>query len=616
MHLHPGTYKNPPRDNVHQPSATAAKRFGSMAVARAIGATGTKRVAVILTQFANETQGNWISGSNLITDLNKVQGYFTQFAAYYNEASYGQLVIQFRFFGANGDSAGNPLGETTPLASGVYTLPHTESYYGCGDEGLGCSGITTPRLDPLNGILGGNYLVRDAIVAARNGGYSQLVNSAAPFNGAFDAVIVVHAGNGNETSTFNGDIWSIFYSQDPCIIGGGGLGSSPTSCPNACPPSETATCGPNAVALAAGFSEGDVDPDTETSTITSPLGVMCHEFGHTLGLPDLYNTFSLGGEPVTGSWEIMDSGPYDSNGTNPAHPGAWDKMHLGWINTLTVASSSNTYTLGRVESASNIVKIPIVNAPTSEYFLVEYRSNSVPSALFDKGIPGSGLLIWHIDDAITADRGIDVSDKSKQNSVNCGPSCGSHYGVSIVTADGNPINRSNEGDPGNAFTDGHVFKAPQSNNFAGQVTEITLAGIVGAGSSATASFQIANIAAGGGQAILKLVNYPNPAGKGYPHPLGAGHTTIQFQTTQPANDYSINIYTLSGDLVRQVGKSDITLQLVSNSNSFAFSTDGKFVYEFAWDLTNGNGAMVAPGVYLYLARVDGLTKVGKAVIIR
>ena len=40
------------------------------------------------------------------------------------------------------------------------------------------------------------------------------------------------------------------------------------------------------------------------------------------------------------------------------------------------------------------------------------------------------------------------------------------------------------------------------------------------------------------------------------------------------------------------------------------------VYEYDWDLKNGNGAMVMPGVYLYLIRADGLHDSNKAVVIR
>jgi hypothetical protein len=319
-------------------------------------------------------------------------------------------------------------------------------------------------------------------------------------------VIVAHAGNGNETTTGrNGDIWSIFYSDDHVIAG---------------------TTPVNAVAALAGFTEGDVVPETETGGISSPLGVMCHEFGHSLGLPDLYNTTANGGSTVTGKWEIMDSGPYlgpaggapGGVGSKPAHMSGWDKLTLGWVTPTVITTKANT-SLTYVETNASLLKLPIQSGGAQEYFLVEYRSRS-SGATFDTHIPGDGLLIWHVDDAITSSRGINASSPADQNTVNTGSP---HYGVSV--------------------------------------------------------------------------------------PNGEGHTTLQMQLTRPAGEYSFNIYTLSGDLVRKIGKDEITL----NTDR---SLDYKWVYEYAWDLTNGDGKMVAPGVYLYLARADGETKTNKAVIIR
>jgi immune inhibitor A len=67
----------------------------------------------------------------------------------------------------------------------------------------------------------------------------------------------------------------------------------------------------------------------------SGVGVFAHEFGHDLGLPDLYDT--SGGENGTGFWTLMSSGSWASDspyaiGDRPVHMGAWEKIALGWIN--------------------------------------------------------------------------------------------------------------------------------------------------------------------------------------------------------------------------------------------------------------------------------------------
>jgi len=578
-HVVPGAYPNAFQDMIHHPSAAQMRAHGNnLRAALTSGSSGPKNVAVIIVQFP-AGNSSLISGGNSIVSFSNIQGYFTQMQSYYKEVSYNNISLNFVFFNNNGHVNGDP-SNMGGIPSSAYTMAHPEEYYGCGDEGQGCTGVTTPATGA-----NGNYLIRDAIIAARNGGSTGLVSK--DNGGTIDSIIVVHAGNGNETTQGrNGDIWSIFYSGDTDIIGGK---SDPVT---------------YAQAVAAGFSEGDVDPETETSGITSPLGVMCHEFGHSLGLPDLYNTSFNGGTSVVGKWELMDEGPYagplNQGGTNPSHMCVWDKVTLGWITPI-LGSSRADISLSYIETSASALKIPVLNGFAQEYFLVEYRSPK-SGAQFDQSIPGTGLLIWHVDDAITSSRGINAT--TAQNTVNTGSP---HYGVSIVAADGDNVG-SNGGDSGNPFTNGANFIPPFSNNFSGQASGISLVNIAGVGTG-NATSQVANLEVSASQSILKLINYPNPAGKGYAHPSGAGHTTIQMQLSRPANDYAINIYTLSGELVRKLGPSDIILNLER-------SADEKWVYEYVWDLKNGSGAMVAPGVYLYLARADGVSKSNKAVIIR
>jgi M6 family metalloprotease-like protein len=578
-HVIPGAYPNAFQDMIHHPSEAQVRAAGSVKAALTSGSTGTKNIAVIVVQFQPPPAGETtlISGSYLISSVANIQTHYAQQAAYYQEVSYGKITLNFSFF--NSDDAALT-GDSTLHPSGAYTLAHTMEYYGCGDENVGCGlGVLTPT-PPGTPSPNGNYLIRDAIIAARNGGHTGLIST--DNGGTFDAIVVVHAGNGNETTQgTNGDIWSIFYSQDAAIIGG----QSPSD--------------PQPQAVAAGFDEGDVVPDTESSGIISPLGVMCHEFGHSLGLPDLYNTSAIGGASVVGKWEIMDSGPYDGAGANPSHMCAWDKITLGWITPL---MQTGTITLGYVETNASALKIPVQNGLPQEYFLAEYRSPN-SGATYDRAIPGNGILIWHVDDAITSSRGIDATAPGTQNTVNTGSP---HYGVSIVAADGTNVGLTG-GDASNPFGNGQNFIDPQSANFSGQPSGINLLNISGIG-TATATMFLENLQVSASQSIIKLTNYPNPAGKNYPHPSGPGHTTIQIQLTRPTSDLQFNIYTLSGDLVRKISQSDIT-----HRNDDA---NYKFVYEFVWDLTNGNGQMVAPGVYLYLARADGQSKTAKAVIIR
>ena len=70
------------------------------------------------------------------------------------------------------------------------------------------------------------------------------------------------------------------------------------------------------------------------------LGVFAHEYGHDLGLPDLYDTSGNtgGAENSTAFWSLMSSGANigdgsrDGIGDAPTDLGAWERFQLGWLN--------------------------------------------------------------------------------------------------------------------------------------------------------------------------------------------------------------------------------------------------------------------------------------------
>lgn len=79
--------------------------------------------------------------------------------------------------------------------------------------------------------------------------------------------------------------------------------------------------------------------DYTTEPENGGLGVFAHEFGHDLGLPDLYDT--QGGDNGTGFWALMSGGSWLNRGTvdigsSPGYMGAWSKLQLGWLDFETV----------------------------------------------------------------------------------------------------------------------------------------------------------------------------------------------------------------------------------------------------------------------------------------
>ncbi|MGH7461845.1 MAG: M6 family metalloprotease domain-containing protein, partial [Longimicrobiales bacterium] len=68
-----------------------------------------------------------------------------------------------------------------------------------------------------------------------------------------------------------------------------------------------------------------VDPQT-----CGPMhvGVLAHETGHALGLPDLYDYD--GSSQGIGAWGLMGTGSHNAR-HSPAHLSAWEKEQLGWV---------------------------------------------------------------------------------------------------------------------------------------------------------------------------------------------------------------------------------------------------------------------------------------------
>ena len=84
--------------------------------------------------------------------------------------------------------------------------------------------------------------------------------------------------------------------------------------------------------------------DYTTEPENGGLGVFTHEFGHDLGLPDLYDTTNKATNS-TSFWTLMSAGSWlnhgkDDIGTTPGYMGAWEKLQLGWLDFKTVSYGS------------------------------------------------------------------------------------------------------------------------------------------------------------------------------------------------------------------------------------------------------------------------------------
>lgn len=124
---------------------------------------------------------------------------------------------------------------------------------------------------------------------------------------------------------------------------------------------------------------------------SSGIGTICHEFSHSLGLPDIY---PVGGNStsfsVVDEWDLMDGGNFTNYGWCPPNFTALEKMLMGWSSPVELSEPQSVLNMKSVSDGGNIYQIKHTN---SEYYLLENRQQKG----WDLGLPGSGLLITHVD---------------------------------------------------------------------------------------------------------------------------------------------------------------------------------------------------------------------------
>lgn len=250
-------------------------------------------------------------------------------------------------------------------------------------------------------------------------------------------VIIIHAGAGQEAdAAFDtpSDIWSAYLSAEDVA----GLEELPDGIPTN-----------DGVFL----HDGVIVPETENQDsgpgqyemIFAGFGVLAHETGHFLGLPDLYDTGPAPSDSWgIGAWGIMGLGAWNANGFSPPHPCAWAKLDLNWVEGVQAEANSMVELLPMESerpggAPGEVLRIDI--SPT-ESFVVSFRQgdengngcfdfvdpeqdglidffsplsgDSYLGAEFDYFLPtgsgqpcggsSAGVLVWHVDWKVIAEK--------------------------------------------------------------------------------------------------------------------------------------------------------------------------------------------------------------------
>jgi immune inhibitor A len=398
----------------------------------------------------------------------------TQFGSlreYFLENSYGKLDV-------------------TGAVTRWYRMPQLYSYYVAGDRGLGTF--------PTNS----QGLARDAVLAADwDVNYANFdcdgpdgVPDSGDDDGLVDAVIIIHAGPGYETTLDVNDIQSHTWVLYRLLT----------------------------------LDGVDILPYLMQSE-TSLLGVYCHEFGHRLGLIDLYDrdyrSKGLGG------WSLMAYGSWNQFGLRPAHLDAWSKIRAGFVTPVVPSENVSGLLFPPVEEEPFVYKLWDAGLSGLEYFLAERRERTG----FDGALPADGLLIYHVDD------GVPTNDDA------------THYRVALEQADGNwqlenCFNVGDDGDPYPGSSSNPTFgyeTVPSSMTYSGGDSRVRVFNIYDTGTGTLADIWVQP----GPQILMTGFSIGDGNGDGDGHP-------------DPGETLSLNVVLKN----EGVEAPDVTASLVSRSS--------------------------------------------------
>jgi M6 family metalloprotease-like protein len=377
--------------------------------------TGTMMNLVVLVSFSDLPVAYT---RQQYDDLFNQIGYTTDGAVgsvkdFYHEVSYNALTVQ------------------STVVEAV-TLDHGYAYYGAND---GSGSDVRPR-----------EMVSEALakLAARGFDFHTVDGDG---DGWVDGLDIIHAGGGEEYSGNDTNyIWSHQWQlASPVTYNGINMQNYHT---------EPARRG--------------WDSSASTQGITR-IGVICHETGHFLGLPDLYDT-GYDSEGV-GNFCLMSGGSWGGDyGNRPVHMSAWCKAFLGWV-TPTVISTIGNRSLSQIETTQQIYKLQSV-CGSNDYFLIENRQG----VGFDQSLPGSsrGILIWHIDDNQTSN-----NDQTHYHVDLEEASCTQHLASNTNSGDDADYFRSTNA---TAFTD---LTCPNNYCYSGTACPYNISGISATGATMT-----------------------------------------------------------------------------------------------------------------------------------
>lgn len=141
--------------------------------------------------------------------------------------------------------------------------------------------------------------------------------------------------------------------------------------------------------------------DDNGNDVLGGIGTLCHEFGHVMGLPDLYDTSyetNYQNSLTPNDWNIMDGGSYNGGGHCPPNYDPWQKDFFGWLKPVNLGTEGQNVTL-YANGTANCQTYQINStgkyvAPTTtglRYYIENRQAQG-----WDAPLTGHGMLIWKV----------------------------------------------------------------------------------------------------------------------------------------------------------------------------------------------------------------------------
>ena len=140
------------------------------------------------------------------------------------------------------------------------------------------------------------------------------------------------------------------------------------------------------------------DKTSKNNKKINGIGLFCHEFSHTLGLPDIYayhtdaeNQDDQGME----FWDLMDGGTGVRGGRVPASYLAWEREVMGWMNIDELKKDSSIENLKSIDNGGKAYKIINPNN-SNEYIVLQSMQKGAWNQGWGDGTYGKGLLAYRV----------------------------------------------------------------------------------------------------------------------------------------------------------------------------------------------------------------------------